>query len=147
MMLQSSSFLLSLSLVASSATGLAPPHPDYTEWESVHAMRLRQNVTYNYQPKHLSPEYCRYLNEEECRAEDEALAVTKDSRRLALLTEGNLKVLVLLCRFTNHKNRELPAKSYFEELFNGVESSDTNPVGSIKQWFYLNSLEKYNGEF
>jgi len=126
---------------------MAPPHPDYTDWESVHVMRERQNVTYNYHPTNLSPEYCRYMTEEECRAEDEALDyVGKDGRRLAPVTEGKLKVLVLLCRFSDHENRELPERWYFEEMFNGKGTSYTTRVGSIKKWFYLNSMHKYDGE-
>lgn len=44
-----------------------------SSWETVHQMRRRLGIQYNYTPSLLHPELCRYLNEDECQHVDEAL--------------------------------------------------------------------------
>lgn len=65
----------------------------------------------------------------------------------SLVSQGNVKVLVLLVRFSNHVDRNLPEKSYFETLFNGVGSSDINPVGGASEYYYYSSMGMYNVTF
>jgi hypothetical protein len=135
--------LLTTALVVES---LAPPHPSYEDWESVHQMRRRLNVTYDYEPVHLSHEHCRYLTEEQCREEDEGLGHAKagrHGRRLNTSLGQSLRVLVVLLRFSDHVDRILPDKAYFEELFNDDGTTDKNVVGSAKEFFRYNSLGKY----
>lgn len=146
--------VLAATFVVAKVDAVAPPHPNYTNWESVYALRRRLNITFNYQPSHISDEHCRHLSEEQCRTDDEAAAGAKAQRVLASstpasgFTHGNhLKVLVLLCRFSDHANRQLPTRAYYDELFNGAGLSAVNPVGSIRQWMYFNSVGKYNGMF
>jgi hypothetical protein len=140
------SLILILACRAVHVAAIAPPHPNNTSWESIYARRRLLNITSDYLPSHVSSEYCRYLTEAQCRTDNEALAVAKEQRRLTA-TGSNLKVLVLLCRFKDHGNRQLPTRDYFDELFNGEGASDVNPVGSIREWMYSNSLGRYNGTF
>jgi hypothetical protein len=122
---------------------LAPPHPDFVNWEPAHEMRRRLEIPYNYSSRHISFEECRYLSDEECQQRDE-----RHSRRHLNLSEGGrLRVLVLLIKFSNHANVAVPKREYFEELFNGDGSSSVNPVGSVKEWLRYNSLGKYRVHF
>ena len=51
-----------------------PPKPGSgIEWESVHDMRQRLNITFDYTPTLLHPEICRYMTEHECQKGDENL--------------------------------------------------------------------------
>lgn len=128
-----------------SATALAPPHPDWTDFETVHEMRRRMGIQFDYEPEHLSHQHCRHMSEEECQAEDEGLADAKagrNGRHLSPSTGQALRILVLLIRFPNHKDRVLPSQEYFEELFNGSQS-DVNPIGSIKEYLRFSSLGMY----
>lgn len=124
---------------------LAPPHPDNTEWESVHEYRRRLNITYSYEPKHLSDEMCKYLDEATCREEDEGIELAIQSRSLSS-TKGKKKVLVVLCRFQDHEDRELPSREHFDKLFNGGDVN-VNPVGSIREYYHFASMAQYNVEF
>jgi hypothetical protein len=130
------------------AYAVAPPHPNHTSWESVDAYRRRLGIRFNYKPRYLSsPEHCRFLTEEICARDDEATREAREGRRLTTLSGDNLKVLVLLLRFTDHADRALPPVSYFETLFNGKGPSDINPVGSIREYMSSNSFGKYNVTF
>lgn len=138
--------MLAAAFLVSGVEAMAPSHPNNTSWESVHALRRRLNIRYDYEPSHVSAEYCRYLTEEQCRADDDAVAMRKSQRRLTS-TGNNIKVLVLLCRFKDHATRVLPQRAYFETLFNGKGTSDVNPVGSLRDYMYSNSHGRYNGLF
>lgn len=72
--------------------------------------------------------------------------MAKAERRL-VRTGSNIKVLVLLLRFTDHADRDLPQKPYFDELFNGASGNEINPIGSIRDYFYDLSLGTYNGKY
>jgi M6 family metalloprotease-like protein len=129
---------------------LPAPHPDFTDWESVHAMRRRLNITYSYVPLHFSPEHCRYLSEDDCRTQDEAIGHSKrglHGRHLSPSVGDNFRILVILVRFSDHGSRALPPREYIEELFNGEGVSDVNPVGSIKEYLRYASLGKYRVQF
>lgn len=129
---------------------LAPPHPDFVDWEPVHKMRRRLNIPYNYEPVHLSREHCRYLSEEECRTEDEGIGHAKlglHGRHLSPSVGQDFRILVVLVRFSNHVSRELPTREYIEELFNGNGTSDINPIGSVKEYLRYASLGKYRVQF
>lgn len=126
---------------------LAPPHPRYTEWEPAHERRRRLNQTWSYEPQHIPHETCRYMTEEECKAEDEGIGDAKagrNGRRLSPSVGRNLRILVLLVRFQNHQDRDLPTRDYIEQLFNG---GIVNEVGSIKEYFRFSSLGQYRVHF
>jgi len=133
-------------------SALMPPHPNFTEWESVHQVRRRQNVTWNYEPLHLSHEHCRFLTEEECRLEDEGLGDAKlhrNGRHLSPST-GIMRILVLLIKFPEYDESvmgPLPSLDYFEELLNGNGRSGAIPIGSLKEYFRYSSLGKYRVQF
>jgi hypothetical protein len=94
---------------------LSPPNPSFEQWESVHDMRRRLNITYNYDPLHISHEYCRYLSEEECQIQDEGIGHAKlglHGRQLSPSTGQNFRILVVLVRFSNHGNR-VSDRSFF----------------------------------
>jgi M6 family metalloprotease-like protein len=59
-------------------------------------------------------------------------------RNLAISTKGNLNNLVLLVRFSDHKNRTLPSPSAYSLLFNGGDKTIA-PTGSIKDYYLSNS--------
>ena len=150
MVWRSASFILLLLLQLTSA--LMPAHPNFTEWESVHQLRRRLNITWNYEPVHLSHEHCRHLSEEECRLEDEGLGDAKlhrNGRHLSPST-GVMRVLVLLIKFPEYDESvmgPLPTVEYFEKLLNGNGQSDVVPVGSLKEYFRFGSLGKYRVQF
>lgn len=129
---------------------LAPPHPNFVEWEPVHEMRRRLNIPYNYDPIHLPREYCRYLSDEECRVEDEGIGHAKaglHGRHLSPSVGQNFRILVVLVRFSDHVGRELPTREYIDALFNGNGTSDINPIGSVKEYLRFASLGKYRVQF
>lgn len=60
-------------------------------------------------------------------------------------TKGTTKVLVILVRFSDHANRNLPTKQDFEFLFNGQGTSDSRaPTGTMQDFFRLQSLNQFN---
>ena len=66
-------------------------------------------------------------------------------RNLALSSKGNVNNLVLLVRFSNHKNRTLPPASAYALLFNAIGGDKTfAPTGSIKDYFRSNSYGLLN---
>lgn len=145
------SIVLSLLLFSSTTVvvSLAPPHPDFDTWESVHQYRRRLNMTYTYTPKHLHPEQCRFLSEEQCEVEDGVIehAIHGTHGRHLAPTTGTVRVLVLLVRFADHTNRELPLRDFFEKIFNGDGISEINPVGSIKEYYRYASVGQYRVSF
>lgn len=125
-------------------------------------MRHRQDhvsslsSSYGYQTKYISIESCRYMNITLCQKEDEYYGRMKEQirinqrRRLSSTKEGtNVRVLVLLVQFTDHNTTDhiLPTIEQINEIFNGNGGTDINPVGSIRNYFYVNSLTKYHGTF
>lgn len=69
-------------LLLSAATAWMPPHPDFVEYESAFDYRKRLNITYNYKPKHLPEEHCKFLPEEICERDDKHRGLLKEKRRL-----------------------------------------------------------------
>ena len=61
-------------------------------------------------------------------------------RKLAISSKGNVNNLVLLVRFSDHKNRTLPSASSYSLLFNAVGGDKTTaPTGSIRDFYLSNS--------
>ena len=128
-------------------SSFAPAHHElHKQWESVHQERRRLNVTYNYVPKFIHPEHCRYVSEEECKRADYERGMAVAERRLNP-SVGTFKVLVLLIYFPEDDPTTRPNRDYFETLFNGEGMSEVNPVGSIREWLLYNSVGKYNVTF
>lgn len=125
--------------------GWVPPHPKSSlvhNFETVHDMRRRLNIQYNYTPQLLHPELCRFTSEEECQEADENLRHHAESHRRDLLVTapsisnpslGSINVLVLLIQFTDHQNREKVPIEQIESMWKGP----------IKRWFTLNSGGSY----
>lgn len=120
-----------------------PPHPKTRDnWESVHDMRRRLNATFEYTPSLVHHEACRHLSEEECRNLDISMhEYAQIQRQLQNWVRanpyiGSFKVLILLMRFTDHKDRDLIDKSVIEEMW-----SD-----QVVKWFQANSLGNYEIE-
>lgn len=133
---------LILGILAYGVTALAPPQANFTEEFVSLASPYRRRLSY--EPRHISPLHCLFISREECQRDDESVGA-KIVQRKTLSIGKNLKVLVLLCRFSDHGDRELPSRDYYEELFNGSGPSDVNPVGSIREYLYSNSLGRYEG--
>ncbi len=68
-------------------------------------------------------------------------------RELSVPSTGNLKNLVLLVRFQNHKTRILPSVDDFDVLFNHKgddnDHHDLAPTGSVRDVFRVNSYGKF----
>lgn len=118
--------------------------PDGKEgWEPVHKYRARNGIEFNFEPRFISPEMCRYLTEEECQREDdgarntfEAEAAFRSRRDLAQSILPAVKPLILLVRFKDHEDRELPPASHFQALCDGASGPGTiNPIGNIMDYF------------
>lgn len=109
-------------------------------------MRARLDVEYTYEPQYVDSEHCRFLTEAECEAFDQEHGRHLKERRLNP-TEGDFKVLVLLIKFSDHVDKQVPPREYYDQLLNGNGPSDVNEIGSLKEWLHLNSMGKYNVEF
>ena len=136
--------LLNLLLLVATTRALMPPLWD-NDSEPVDMMQRRSDLEFNYTTQHIHPEECRYLTQEQCQKKDKSRRHRR--RRLNTATGENIRVLVLLVKFKNHANKEVPPREYYEELFNGDGESEINPYGSIKEWFRYNSLGKYRVTF
>ena len=61
-----------------------PPRPGTevaAHWESVHALRQRLGIEFNYTPSLLHPEICRHMTPEECQRGDESMVAHAKSHR------------------------------------------------------------------
>jgi hypothetical protein len=165
-------FVIVALLLLAPVEALAPPHPEWKTFESVHTERRRLNITFNYVPQHISAEHCRYLSEELCQEEDEITGNARrrlqehaESRRRLQMgatmefpgssnadilhspDKGDFKIPVFLIRFPEDATKPLQPREYFEELFNGKNPSEINPAGSVAQWLFYNSLGQYRVTF
>mmetsp|Transcript_17876 Transcript_17876/g.25892 ORF Transcript_17876/g.25892 Transcript_17876/m.25892 type:complete len:944 (+) Transcript_17876:281-3112(+) len=62
----------------------------------------------------------------------------QNNRRDLIATANKLKNLVILIRFSDHQDRNLPSESQYDELFNGSGPSASAPTGSVND-VYLQS--------
>ncbi|KAL7577278.1 hypothetical protein ACA910_002022 [Epithemia clementina (nom. ined.)] len=58
-------------------------------------------------------------------------------------TGDSIRVFLLLVQFPDHADRTLPDPSYFQDLCDGSAPSATNPVGSLKDYFNIQSHGQY----
>lgn len=158
-------FLSAVSLVGIYASfcfttyAVAPPLLDFihdadTPYETLSAYRKRINITFTYEPLYISPQHCRFLTELQCSIDDEAAGVRSHQLREQqrhrnlqnnYVTTGNkIKILTLLVRFSDHKSKQLPPRSYYDQLLNGGE---VNPVGGLSEWLFANSRGRYDGMY
>ncbi len=62
-------------------------------------------------------------------------------------TRGTTKTLVLLIRFSDHEDRDLPSREDFEFLFNGKGTNDDRaPTGTMQDFFATQSLNSFTIE-
>ena len=125
-------------------------------WESVHDFRQRLNITFNYRPLALHPEDCRYKTEQECQAADLVkLEYIEKQRRRAQKEGGSVPdrperptaaateedpeehVLVLLMRFTDHADRDLPKLARYKTIWEA----------KIAKWLEIQSYGKHTPQF
>lgn len=90
-----------------------PPHPSNRDgFETVHAMRRRLSLPFNYSSVFINPELCRYLTEEECEETDKMMEKhVKAHKQLQKQIQynpslGKINVLVLMVRFSDHTDRD-----------------------------------------
>ena len=118
---------------------MAPPR--FKDYENVYKYRKNRNITFDYHPTNIHPEFCRHMDESECRRRDAESAIRNPN-------EGNIKSIVLLLRFADHRDRDLPSKEYIDSLMNGGGAfPEVNKVGSVKEYLRYASMNKYNVEF
>eukprot|EP00797_Seminavis_robusta_P011136 Sro1835_g300580.1 Pre-pro-metalloprotease PrtV (756) ;mRNA; f:8187-10960 len=129
--------------VAMGALAWIPPHPESKEeWESVHDMRRRLGISYNYTPQQLHPEMCRFLSEEDCIDHDEAMGQHVQSHRriqqqVRLSPKlGKINVLVVLARFTDHTDRDMIPVRDIRDFW----------LVNMRDWFRANSQGRYDIE-
>ena len=114
-------------------------------FEAVDQYRRRMGIEYGYKTRVLSPELCRDYSELECEEmEDSFIEQATNLRKLQFTQSGDLNVVVLLIRFSNHANRQLPNPSDIELLFNDPgRTGDITPTGSIKTYLAMNSYDEF----
>ena len=135
---------IGVTLNVSKVTAWIPPHPKANaDWESVHDMRRRLDQPFNYTTQTIAPEMCRYLSEEDCETADMNMQTHATShkaiqkalwRQRANPNVGNIKVLVLMIRFTDHVDRELIPKPQVEEFWKE----------KMQDYFDVNSQGRYS---
>lgn len=127
---------------------LMPPFPTFAPYyESVHEMRRRKNITYNYHPHYLNAEHCRHIPEEECRDLDERHGRILNRQRKLNPQFGAYNVLVLFIQFPEDRGRPLGNMTYFNEMFNGETIDAVNPAGSLKEYLRYMSMNQYRVNF
>lgn len=148
----------------SPVVGILPPNKEEVEngtYESLIDYRRRLGIDFSYDTKHINPEYCRTLTEEECRRLDEREGELARKHRLFLNSKGRkelyrrslqsqhpfrsgvstvsgtLNVLVCLLVWSDHEGqRDLPPREDFNQIFNADDfSEELYPSGSIKRYF------------
>jgi M6 family metalloprotease-like protein len=121
--------------------GVAPPHPD----ASIDAQEFYRSLHRpSLQTKLIHPAICEDMSVEKCSAWDHTMQDNARNLQEIVSKSGQLKVLVLLVRFTDHAKKELPPVSEFNSLFNSASIDElTVPTGSINAWFKANSLGRY----
>ena len=112
-------------------------------FESVDDYRRRLGFDYGYSAKSLNPDLCKFLSEIEC----EEMDVDFEQQTKKVLQVGqeqeNINVLVVLMRWADHEDRDLPPASYYEQLWNGVGVDEvTHPGGSIANFTDVNTHGK-----
>ena len=141
---------------------VAPPHPEtFADFEPVHEMRQRLNITYNYQPKYIHPEHCRYMTEEECREVDESQEKGRKERlrrqrnrrrakfedRYGYPVGQKFKALVLLIQFPEDADKVLADPAHITRVLNGTGGWEYSPAGSVREYFRMGSLNQLDVEF
>jgi M6 family metalloprotease-like protein len=128
--------------------GIAPPHPDYEdEYRSKTQRRLQShNETTRPKLRRLSPELCQGLSAGECRRLDDNYVIYTDQVRDIVKSKGMLRTLVLLVRFTDHQDRDLPSRDDISALWNAKEGESKNlvPTGSIREFMNRNSYGNFD---
>jgi M6 family metalloprotease-like protein len=115
------------------------------DFEPVDQYRRRMGIEYGYKTRVLSPELCRDSSESECEEmEDSFIEQATNLRELQNTKNGDVNIVVLLIRFSDHANRILPSPSDIDLLFNDPgETGDITPTGSIKTYLAMNSYDKF----
>ena len=144
-------------LCTGSVWALRPPDPNDKDFESVEEYRKRNDIGYNYKPKHVDQRFCHSLTEEECQEMDERSREKVKKTRQFLTPEGRrklqaetLNVLVILIQWTDHdnQNRPLVPRDDLDGLFN---SPDVDPelyrTGSVSRFIQRNSYGTFNMDF
>ena len=140
------------------AAGTEPPDEELLAqgYETVHQYRQRLGIEYNYTTQWITPEICRKLDPEECKALDEAFErgvlsnrkIMDEHKRRRLqqgITSSNMRVLVLLVQFSNHGERPLVPPDDVETIFNSQEiDEELIPTGSVSKWFQVNSYGSFD---
>ncbi|GAX27244.1 hypothetical protein FisN_13Lh199 [Fistulifera solaris] len=132
LLILASSIHLTLSLAPSSFNHIEP----------VQALRQKLIEDTNV-PKRTDADKCRSISSQDCRNLVDSLGRQLAERRLNPSIGDNIRVIVLLIKFSDHTTRDLPSREYFEEFFNGEGSE----LGSVKEWMRFNSVGRYRVHF
>lgn len=128
---------------------MAPPHPDFQEEFMKQRRRfLRSSVnSTSTDPRFRdSPHLCSDLSITECQHMNNLLARSSTVNLNLLKLKKPIRSLVLLVKFTDHADRQLPLSEDVDRLWNSDQLSEQFPTGSIKRYFYRNSYGLMNLE-
>eukprot|EP00543_Licmophora_paradoxa_P006710 CAMPEP_0202444340 /NCGR_PEP_ID=MMETSP1360-20130828/3460_1 /ASSEMBLY_ACC=CAM_ASM_000848 /TAXON_ID=515479 /ORGANISM="Licmophora paradoxa, Strain CCMP2313" /LENGTH=690 /DNA_ID=CAMNT_0049060317 /DNA_START=48 /DNA_END=2120 /DNA_ORIENTATION=- len=115
------------------------PHPDGGEELKRYHRSLKRD---DYQMNYINSAFCKNITKEECESMEQEMEHHARLLQQTVHTIGTVRVLVLLVRFADHTDRQLPPKEQYEELFIGAGISDVIPTGSIKDYLWRNSYGK-----
>jgi len=130
-------------------TALMPPHPDMPPDEQRQLQARHENATatasssYHYEPSLLHPAMCQHISSKDCELSDKRARYHADRSLQLMESTGQINVLVLLIRFQDHEDRDLPTKAEIDTLLNGDDIDiDLTPTGSVKEWLRVNSYNQ-----
>ena len=101
--------------------------------------------------KMLNPSVCSYLDDTECVALDEQFELQSSHVRAEIKSSHSVTSLIVLVRWSNHVDRDLPTRDELDILYQGDENSpdaqEVIPTGSVQKWFDVNSYGKFQHDF
>ena len=124
---------------------IAPVHPDAPDHHTLQTQHSRNQ--YKVQPELLHPAFCKGITNERCLQWDTEMKANARNLQYVIKTNGFVRVLVLLMKFTDHIDKESPPIEEYNLLFNDPGQTPLiTPSGSISSWFHANSYGTFNIE-
>jgi hypothetical protein len=129
---------LALALMAG-VGAIAPPHPYFAEeyW------KRGSLLSKSYSNSTLNGRGFEVISSESCK-QSSSLARSAESNLNILKSSNELHSLVLLVRFTDHVDRQLPSWDEIDRLWNSDELSPSLPTGSIHRYIERNSYGRFD---
>jgi hypothetical protein len=90
-----------------------------------------------YRPRALRPEACQHLTDEACQEMDDRFYQHQERTLQTAADSGSVKMLVILMRWSDHGNKNLPSPDDYRTMFSaatGVTDGNIIPGGSISSY-------------